>query len=56
MNNLIADGSLNEVKEKLSDELDRWMKSQGDPGKPEDTLRVYEAARKGKHVFAPPAE
>ena len=41
------------IKERLSDELDRWMQSQGDPGIPEDTPEALEAARKGKHLYFP---
>jgi len=35
--------------QRLSDELDRWMKIQGDPGASIDTKNVWEEARKGNH-------
>lgn len=54
MENLADDKSLADVKSRLSLELDRWMKSQGDPGAAEDTMDVYQSARKGNHVYFPP--
>ena len=42
-----------EVKARLSAELDRWLKSQGDPGIPQDTKEALQAARKGKHLYGP---
>ncbi|MEM7393641.1 MAG: heparan N-sulfatase, partial [Verrucomicrobiota bacterium] len=42
------------VKKRLSDELDRWMTSQGDPGIEQDTQKAIQAARKGKHLYHPP--
>lgn len=41
------------IKNRLSTELDRWMKSQGDPGQPQDTMMSLQAARKGQHRFKP---
>ena len=41
------------IREKLGDELDRWMASQGDPGSSEDTSAALEAARQGRHLFFP---
>ena len=43
-----------DLKAELSAELDRWMKSQGDPGIPEDTQKAIQAARQGKHLYFPP--
>ncbi len=54
MTNLAEDEKLAEVKSRLSTELDRWMKAQGDPGVPQDTRRALEAARKGRHLYGPP--
>jgi hypothetical protein len=34
-------------------ELDRWMKSQGDPGSPMDTQKAIQASRQGKHIYTP---
>ena len=42
-----------EVKARLSAELDRWLKSQGDPGIPQDTQEALQAARKGKPLYGP---
>ncbi len=41
------------IKQRLSDELDNWMASQGDPGAPEDTMEALQAARKGQHLYFP---
>jgi N-sulfoglucosamine sulfohydrolase len=41
------------IRELLSDELDQWMITQGDPGTPEDTTDALEAARRGQHLFFP---
>ncbi|WDQ15570.1 sulfatase family protein [Rhodopirellula sp. P2] len=51
MNNLIEDSSLAGVRHELSDELDRWMKSQGDPGAEQDTVETHRAAKAGEHRF-----
>ena len=53
LNNLANESSVAEIKKRLSAELDRWMKQQGDPGAAEDTNRALQAARKGKHLFGP---
>ena len=37
------------AKKRLSAELDRWMKQQGDPGAAIDTQAQWRAARQGKH-------
>lgn len=42
-----------DIKKKLSDELERWMNSQGDPGAEQDTHQSHQAARKGQHRFRP---
>lgn len=49
MNNLINDPEYNEIKQKLSKELDRWMKEQNDPGSNVDTIETLEAIREGKY-------
>ena len=51
LKNLIDDPDLSAVKNRLSDELDRWMRSQGDPGVPQDTHEAIQAARRGKHLY-----
>jgi uncharacterized sulfatase len=53
LTNLAGDASLATVKTRLSAELDRWMRSQGDPGAPQDTHEAIEAARRGKHLYTP---
>jgi N-sulfoglucosamine sulfohydrolase len=53
MTNLANDPKYASIKSKLSGELDAWMKSQGDPGKAQDTHKAINAARQGKHLFGP---
>ncbi len=53
MNNLADDPAASAVKARLSAELDRWMKQQGDPGAPQDTHKAIEAARRGEHIYGP---
>ena len=43
------------AKQRLRAELDRWMRAQGDPGIPQDTNKALEAARRGRHLYGPPA-
>jgi len=56
MTNLIGDPKHAEIGAKLSVELDRWLKSQGDPGAAQDTPKVYQAAQRGEHMYYPPEE
>jgi uncharacterized sulfatase len=51
MDNLAGDPAFAAIKARLSAELDRWMKEQGDPGAPQDTHRAHQAAREGKHLY-----
>jgi uncharacterized sulfatase len=51
LKNLADDPKFSDIKARLSAELDRWMKEQGDPGTPQDTLEAIQAARKGKHLY-----
>ena len=53
MTNLANDPTFADVKARLSGELDRWMRSQGDPGAPQDTHEALQAARRGKHMYGP---
>ncbi len=53
MRNLAGDEKLASAQKVLSDELDRWMKSQGDPGAAQDSMRALEAARRGRHLYFP---
>jgi N-sulfoglucosamine sulfohydrolase len=50
LKNLADDPAFSDIKTRLSAELDRWMKEQGDPGAPQDTHQAIQAARRGKHM------
>ena len=54
LNDLARTESFDQIKQELSQELDRWMQSQGDPGSSQDTQEALSAARKGKHLYVPP--
>lgn len=54
MTNLAMDTASKPITSRLADELDRWMKSQGDPDAPQDTIESLTASRQGKHRFIPP--
>lgn len=56
LKNLAGDSESKEIKARLSTELDRWLKTQGDPGAIQDTHDVYQAARKGQHKYFPPGK
>ena len=56
MKNLANDPEYAGVKAKLSAELDRWLKSQGDPGAAQDTNEAIQAARQGNHLYFPPIQ
>tara|TARA_B100000902_G_scaffold149548_1_gene146092 strand:- start:115 stop:1521 length:1407 start_codon:yes stop_codon:yes gene_type:complete len=51
MSNLAGTPEFSGVQKKLSMELDRWMKRQGDPGAAQDTQRAHKAAKEGKHLY-----
>lgn len=53
LNNRVSDPDLSQVRARLSTELDRWMKTQGDPGIPEDTPEAHQAAKRGEHLYSP---
>lgn len=55
MSNLAGEAQHAVIMNRLSQELDRWMAAQGDPGIAQDTQQSIEAARRGKHRFIPPA-
>ncbi|MDH3583016.1 MAG: sulfatase [Phycisphaerae bacterium] len=55
MTNLIDDPAHAEARQRLSAELDRWLKAQGDPGAAQDTFKAIEAARRGRHLYVPPS-
>jgi N-sulfoglucosamine sulfohydrolase len=47
--NLSEKESVRAIKNELSNELDRWMKQQGDPGAEIDSWEEHENANKGNH-------
>lgn len=49
--NLAGDPKYIAIQAELSKELNRWMKSQGDPGVPLDTYESLEASRRGEHAY-----
>ncbi|MDF1754108.1 MAG: sulfatase [Verrucomicrobiales bacterium] len=51
MSNLAGSASVAEVQKKLAAELDRWMKSQGDPGAAMDSVEVHRDAKTAKHRY-----
>jgi uncharacterized sulfatase len=51
LNNLADDPKYATIKKELSEELDRWMAQQKDPGAAMDTPEVHKAAQQGKHVY-----
>ena len=55
MTDLARDASHAGVKARLGAELDRWLAAQGDPGAAQDTQEAIQAARRGKHLYGPPA-
>ncbi|MCM2372620.1 sulfatase family protein [Aporhodopirellula aestuarii] len=55
MQNLIDSDSTASIRQELSDELDRWLESQGDPGIDQDTIATHRAAKQGKHLYRVPS-
>jgi uncharacterized sulfatase len=51
--NTAKDPPASDIKSRLSTELDRWIKMQGDPGAPLDTPEAFKAARRGSHIYGP---
>ncbi len=49
LNNLVEQDETESVKNSLSNELDKWMKEQGDPGAEIDSFKELNKARKGNH-------
>ena len=54
MKNLASTESEAAIKAKLSNELDRWLALQGDPGVDQDTPQSHQAAKRGEHRYLPP--
>ena len=53
MNNLATEEAQAPRLKRMRAELDRWMKTQGDPGVPVDTQKAIQAARQDKHLYGP---
>lgn len=49
LTNLAGDPKFEKIQTELRQELDRWMKTQGDPGAVMDTYESLEAAKRGEH-------
>ena len=56
LENLVGEEGTDAIMKTLSDELDRWLVSQGDPGVDQDTRETHQAAKQGKHRYRPPAK
>jgi uncharacterized sulfatase len=54
LENLAGNDATAGIKRQLSDELDRWLAEQGDPGAEQDTHQSHQAAKRGRHRFGPP--
>ncbi len=53
LNNVADLPKMRAIRNRLREELDRWLKSQEDPGAAEDTAAALEAARQGRHLYGP---
>ncbi len=53
MKNLAGSPEHAAIQTKLSEELDRWLDEQGDPGLPLDTHEAHQAAKRGEHLGFP---
>jgi N-sulfoglucosamine sulfohydrolase len=51
MKNLAADPAYAKIQQQLRDELDRWLRSQSDPGILMDTSEAHAAAKRGHPIF-----
>lgn len=51
LNDLAADPAYSEIKARLGEQLDAWMRSQGDPGVPLDTREAHAAAKRLNHKY-----
>jgi uncharacterized sulfatase len=49
MVNLAGKAEHADAQQRLAKELDRWMRTQGDPGAAIDNERQWQASRKGEH-------
>lgn len=53
MNNLAERTEFSDKRAELSEELNRWLKGQADPGVDQDTHASHKAAKQGKHLYRP---
>ena len=56
MVDLAGDPEHEKMRVQLSQELDRWMDSQDDPGAKVDLVKSHQAAKSGEHLFGVPHE
>ncbi|MHC4993773.1 MAG: sulfatase family protein [Planctomycetota bacterium] len=54
LKNLAKNPAQKERVARMSAELDRWLRSQGDPGLAQDTHEAHQAAKQLNHLFGPP--
>ncbi len=54
--NLAGDPEHEKMRVQLSEELDRWMATQDDPGAKVDLVKSHQAAKSGEHLFGVPHE
>lgn len=53
MTNLAERSEMSDKRAQLSEELDRWLNAQADPGVDQDTARAHKAAKQGNHLYRP---
>ena len=51
LNNLAGQSAYHEIQSMLGSELDRWMKSQNDPGAPLDTQEAFQRSKDLDHLY-----
>ena len=51
LNDLAGDPDYEKIRIELSEELDRWMEQQRDPGAEVDLIKSHQAAKQGNHRF-----
>jgi len=54
LENLITEPQYETILNELRQELDHWLKTQGDPGVEMDSHATHQAAKRGDHLFRPP--
>lgn len=51
LSDLAGDPDYEKIRIELSEELDRWMEQQRDPGAEVDLIKSHQAAKQGNHLF-----